>query len=161
MSDEAVKAKTGCTWERWVWALDRVKADQWPHSEIARYVHEKYQINGWWAQTVTVGYERIRGLRERGQRRSGDYRTSKSKTLPVSLSRVYRAFSQARMRARWLPGVHLTVRSATPNEYLRIVWEDGTSVNAGFTSKARSRAQVAVEHGRLASKDAAERMKRY
>ena len=96
-----------------------------------------------------------------GQQRSGNYRTSKSKTLPASLSKVYRAFSQPRMRARWLPGAGLTVRSATPNKYLRITWQDGTSVNAGFTSKARSKAHVAVEHNNLASKEAADRMKRY
>ena len=26
MSDEKIKEKTGCTWERWVYALDRKKA---------------------------------------------------------------------------------------------------------------------------------------
>lgn len=161
MSDDAVKAKTGCNWQNWVRALDHVKAHQWPHGAIAQYVHDKYRVGGWWAQMVTVGYERIRGLRERGQQRSGDYRTSKSKTLPASLTRVYRAFSQPRMRSQWLPNVGLTVRSATPNKYLRITWEDGTSVNAGFTSKGRSKAQVAVEHAKLVSKDAADQMKRY
>ena len=44
-----------------------------PHKEIARYVREKFAVSGWWAQTITVGYERIRGLREKGQRRSGGY----------------------------------------------------------------------------------------
>lgn len=161
MSDEAVKAKTGCNWERWVMALDYVKAHQWPHRAIAQYVHEKYRTNGWWTQAVTVGYERIRGLRERGQQRSGDYRTSKSKTLPASLTRVYRAFSQPRMRAQWLPGVELTIRSAIPNKNLRITWRDGTAVTAGFTSRARSRAQVAVDHGKLPSKEVADRMKRF
>jgi len=161
MSDAAIKAKTGCTWERWVGALDAVRAYRWPHRTIAQYLHDKYQTESWWTQMVTVGYERIRGLRERGQQRSGHYRASKSKTLPASLTRVYRAFSQPQMRARWLPGVGLTVRSATPNKYLRIIWEDGTSVNAGFASRSRAKAQVAVEHGKLQSKEAADRMKRY
>jgi uncharacterized protein YndB with AHSA1/START domain len=161
MSDEAVKARTGCNWERWVRALDHVKAHQWPHGAIAQYVHDKYHTNGWWAQMVTVGYERIRGLRERGQQRSGSYRAGKSKTLAASLSKVYRAFSQPRVRAQWLPGVGLVVRSATPNKCLRIVWEDGTPVNAGFAPRARSKSQVAIEHGKLPSKEAADRMKRY
>lgn len=161
MSDEALKAKTGCTWEKWVWALDRVKANQWPHAEIAEYVYEKYKIDGWWAQTVTVGYERIRGLRERGQRRSGEYETTKSRTVPVSLSKLFRAFSQPRMRSQWLPGMTVTVRKATPNKSIRITWEDGTSVEAGFTSKERSKAQVQVQHRKLPSKEAANRMKQY
>ncbi|MBI2535860.1 MAG: SRPBCC domain-containing protein [Gemmatimonadetes bacterium] len=55
----------------------------------------------------------------------------------------------------------LAVRSATPNKYIHITWEDGTSVDAGFTSKARSKAQVAVQHRKLQSKEAANRMKQY
>ena len=73
MSDEKVKEKTGCTWHRWVGALDYRGADKMSHTEIAKLVHEKYKIDGWWAQTVAVGYERIRGLRARGQQRNGTY----------------------------------------------------------------------------------------
>src|SRR3990172_4331888 len=160
-SDEAIKAKTGCTWDRWVWALDYVNAYQWPHREIAKYVHQKYKVDRWWAQTVTVGYERIKGIREIGQRRSGHYEATKSRTMPVSLTKLYRAFSQPRQRSRWLSGVTLAVRSATPNKYLRITWEDGSPVQVGFLSKARSKAQVAVQHGKLPSKEAANRMKRF
>ena len=35
-SDAVVKEKTGCTWERWVKALDRVNAHTWPHPKIAK-----------------------------------------------------------------------------------------------------------------------------
>jgi len=65
---------------------------------------------------VTVGYERIRGLRDIGQRRSGTCEASKSKTLPVPIAELYRAFSDGRMRRRWLPGVELTVRTAVPEK---------------------------------------------
>src|SRR5712691_4305443 len=30
-SDAVLKEKTGCTWERWVKALDRARAYTWPH----------------------------------------------------------------------------------------------------------------------------------
>src|SRR5213594_2728845 len=83
VSDTALKARTGCTWERWVKALDRVEADTWPHRQIAAYVHEKYKVPGWWAQTVTVGYERIKGLRAIGQRRGGGFEATKSKTFAL------------------------------------------------------------------------------
>jgi hypothetical protein len=73
-SDALIKERTGCTWERWVKALDRAEAATWPHQEIAKYVRDKYKIPGWWAQTVTVGYERIKGLRVVGQRRDGSLR---------------------------------------------------------------------------------------
>src|SRR5262245_36083922 len=56
-SDAILKARTGCTWERWVKALDHVKAHTWTHREIAAYLVKTYKIPGWWAQSVTVGYE--------------------------------------------------------------------------------------------------------
>ncbi len=45
-------------------ALDYVNAHTWPYRKIAEYVQKKFKVQDWWAQTVTVGYERIRGLRE-------------------------------------------------------------------------------------------------
>src|SRR2546427_13299747 len=75
-SDAVIKERTGCTWERWVKALDHAQAYTWTHREIAKYVHEKYKVPGWWTQAVTVGYERIKGLRAVGQRRDGSFEAS-------------------------------------------------------------------------------------
>jgi len=160
-SDAAVKAQTGCTWERWVKALDRVAAHTWPHRRIAQYVHEKYKVPGWWAQTVTVGYERIKGLRAIGQRRDGAFEATKSKVFAVPLPRLYRAFSDTRTRARWLPNVDLTVRTATRNKSMRITWPDSTSVQLGFSRKGVSKAQVQIQHGKLPDRAAATRTKQY
>jgi hypothetical protein len=160
-SDAAVKAKTGCGWDQWVYVLDRAKAHEWSHAKIVEYVRTKYKAGRWWGQMVTVGYERIRGLRARGQRRNGTYETSKSKTLPIPLTRLYQAFSQKRIRDRWLPGVPFEIRSATRGKYLRLNWPDGTSVEVGFLSKGRGKAQVAVQHTRLPDQATALRMKAF
>jgi hypothetical protein len=157
-SDETLKAKTGCTWEKWVWALDHVKAQEWPHREIARYVHERYKVPGWWAQAVTVGYERIRGLRARGQRRSGSWEASKSKTIGAGASTVYRAFKEPKRRRAWLGEVSAVVRTAVPNKSVRLTWRDGTSVEVYLVSKGRSKAQVTVQHTRLPSREEKERL---
>jgi len=161
MSDAAVKAKTGCTWERWVYALDRAKAHEWPHAKIAEYIHTKYKVGDWWGQTVTVGYERIKGLRAIGQRRDGGYEASKSKTIAVPLSRLYRACSRRRDRERWMPGLDLTVRSATRDKYMRITWPDGTPVELVFTRKGRGKSLVQVQHGRLPDQASSKRMKEF
>ncbi|OLB12846.1 MAG: hypothetical protein AUH07_07020 [Gemmatimonadetes bacterium 13_2_20CM_70_9] len=161
MSDAALKARTGCTWERWVKALDRVAAHTWPHREIAHYVHEKYKVPGWWAQTVTVGYERIKGLRAIGQRRGGGFEATKSKTFAVPLARLYRAWSDARTRARWLADVDLTIRTATPYKSMRITCPDKTPVAVGFIGKGPRKSQVAIQHEKLPDKAAATRLKQY
>ena len=160
-SDTILKEKTGCDWDRWVKALDRVRAYTWPHRDIAKYVSEKYRIPGWWAQTVTVGYERIKGLRAVGQRRDGSYEANKSKTLAVPLGRLYEAFSNSRLRRRWLPGVALTIRTAAREKSMRVTWPDYTSVVIGFVRKGSAKSQVALQHGKLPDRASATRMKQY
>jgi hypothetical protein len=70
MSDASVKKQTGRTWAEWVKVLDGVQAAEKPHREITQYV-SSLGTPDWWTQMVTVGYERIRGLRDKGQRRGG------------------------------------------------------------------------------------------
>jgi uncharacterized protein YndB with AHSA1/START domain len=160
-SDETIKAKTGCTWEKWVWALDHVNAHRWPHREIARYVQEKYEVPGWWAQAVTVGYERIRGLREKGQRRGGSWEASKSRTIGAGVSTVFRAVKEPKRRRAWLGDVEAVVRTSVPNKSVRLTWEDGSSVEVYLVSKGRSKAQVTVQHTKLPSREMRERLKDY
>jgi len=160
MSDAAIKAKTGCTWERWTHALDYAGAHAWPHRKIADYVHKTWKVPDWWTQTVTVGYERIKGIRAIGQRRDGSYEASKSKTFPVSLARLYRSWSDARLRARWLPDA-LTVRSATPQKYMRIVWADDTLIQLVFSKKGDAKSAVAVQHTKLPDRAAVTKMKAF
>jgi uncharacterized protein YndB with AHSA1/START domain len=161
MSDATLKAKTGCTWDRWVWALDRVQAHTWSHREIARYVHEKYKVPDWWTQTVTVGYERIKGLRAIGERRGGGFEANKSKTFAVPVTRLFRAFSDKRTRERWLPGVGLTVRTASRPKTMRVTWPDQTSVEFYFASKGSGKSLVQIQHRKLPDKAAAARMKEF
>src|SRR5262245_7284762 len=159
MSDAAVKDATGCNWERWVWALDRVEAHTWPHRKITEYVRSKYKTPDWWTQMVTVGYERIRGLRQIGQRRGGGYEASKSRTFAVPVAALYRAIATPRARDKWMPGVQHTVRTRQPNKSLRITWEDGTPVDFWLVSKGAKKSTVQVQHGRLPDRAAVDRIK--
>lgn len=161
MSDAAMTAKTGHSWKEWVHILDKVDAAARPHREIAAYVHDNHEISGWWAQAVTVGYERIRGLREIGQRRGGSYEASKSRTFPAPIHAVYQAFATARIRNRWLAGIEMTVRKATPDRSVRIAWSDGTSVEVWLVSKGDSKTQVTVAHTKLATQADVSRMKAF
>jgi len=161
MTNATIEARTGRTWDQWVSVLDPVGAHDWPHGKITKYVHETYGVSDWWTQTVTVGYERIKGLREIGQRRNGSYEATRSKTIPVAVGRLYRAFSDARIRRKWLPDAKLTVRKATPEKYVRITWEDGTSVEVVLTPKGEAKAVAAVSHVKLASREDVAARKRY
>ncbi len=161
MSDATVRAKTGRTWLQWVRALDAEDAASKPHREIAALLRERFGVPGWWAQMATVGYERIRGLRDVGQRRGGGYEIGKSKTVPVPVAKLYRAWSVKRTRERWLPDAKLTIRTATPHKSMRITWEDGSAVDVYFAEKGKDKSQVAVQHRTLGGKADAARMKSF
>jgi hypothetical protein len=158
MSDEKVKEKTGCTWERWVKALDHHGADRLSHGEIAALIKAKYKTPSWWTQMVAVGYERIRGLRARGQQRDGTFGATKSRTFDVPVSRLFDAWADPAVRRTWM-GAGATVRTKRASKAMRLALADGGVVAAGFTAKGRGRSVVAIEQSRLASRDAAERVK--
>lgn len=161
MSDQAVRAKTGRVWREWTDVLDAAGASAKSHRDIARLLREGHELPAWWSQTVAVGYERIRGLREVGQRRGGTWDANKSRTYPVPVGRLYTACRDARQRARWLPGVAPEVRTATPRKSIRLTWEDGTSVELHFTSKGRTKSSVAIQHRKLPTRQDSTRMKTY
>ena len=158
MSDASVSKKTGRTWAQWVRALDAVRASEKPHREIAEYV-SSLGTPDWWSQMVTVGYERIRGLRDRGQRRGGGYEASKSRTFNVPVEKLFGAFANTRIRRRWLP-VKIAVRSATPRKRMRVTWDDDTVVVLEFMSKGSAKSAVAVGHQKLPDRSAVDAMKK-
>ncbi|MFN2521160.1 MAG: hypothetical protein ABR525_08960 [Candidatus Limnocylindria bacterium] len=156
-SDAVVTKQTGRDWAEWVRILDAQNANEMPHGEIARYV-VSLGTPSWWSQTVTVGYERIRGLRDRGQRRDGAYEANKSRTLQVGISRLYDAFANARVRRRWLPDT-VEVRSARPNKRMSMKMPDGTAVEIGFSAKGAAKSAVALTHTKLTSRSASDEKK--
>ncbi len=161
MSDEKLKARTGCTWERWVYALDRKGAEKMSHTDIARLVNEKYKVDGWWSQTVTVGYERIKGLRARGQRRDGKYEANKSRTFSVPVTELFDAWADDGVRRRWLKGESVKVRTATSPKSMRLGWSDGGIIAVGFAAKGKSKSSVDLAHTKLPYKATADQFKQY
>jgi hypothetical protein len=161
MSDAVIKDKTGCAWERWVVALDHHGAETMAHRDIAKLVSEKYKVPAWWTQAVTVGYERIKGLRAIGQRLDGSYEASKSRTFNVPVAVLFEAWANAVRRKQWLNGARVKVRTATAPKSIRLEWADGGTVAVWFIAKGAGRSSVAVQHSKLPTKAAADGLKQY
>ena len=159
MSNATIRAKTGCDWKRWTDTLDYLKAHEWTHTEIARYVREKFKIPGWWSQSVTVGYERIKGLRAIGQRRGGEFEASRSKTFNVPMSRLFAAFSIKRNRDKWLGSMDITIRTTIKGRSIRMTWPDGKLVTAWFDAKGPRKNVVGITHHQLPDRATADRVK--
>ncbi len=161
----AVKA-TGMGWAEWVDTLDAVSAHTWTHRDIAKHVAENFDVTPWWSQQVTVGYERIKGLREVHQRRTtGTYEANKSKTFAVDVEALYKAFSTKRLRDKWFGDEEWSVRKATAPKSIRVNGPDKTVVTFYFMEKptgrdGRPRATVQVQHLGLRRKGDIEKVKK-
>jgi hypothetical protein len=159
MSDAAIKKGTGCTWDKWVKSLDHNGAQNMSHAEIAELARKKYKAPPWWGQMVAVGYERIRGLRVRGQQRDGSYQASKSRTFNVPVDVLFDAWTDAATRKKWLNVAGVKVRTATKPKSMRIDFPGAGILSLNFAAKGATKSSVAIEQPKLPSKESVVVMK--
>ena len=159
VSDAAIAARTGRTWAEWIATLNGAGARELSHTEIAELVHNRLGVDGWWAQAVTVGYERMTGRRANLQKADG-FAASGSLTVSTGIERLYTAAADEKRQRRWLPpGV--VVHKATRPKSMRATARDGTrSISFYFYAKGPGKAQVTVQQEKLASQDAALKLKK-
>jgi hypothetical protein len=163
-SSEAVEKATGRGWDQWLAILDKAGARTMVHKDIARLLHEEHGLSGWWAQSVTVGYEQARGLRQKHETSEG-FQISASKTIGAPIGKAFSAWNDVKSRQAWLGDAALQIRKATADKSIRITWEQGpekgTSVEVYLYAKGQDKCQVAVNHTKLRSAAAGEKMKKY
>jgi len=161
-SDAAVKARTGKVWAEWFRILDKAGAKKWRHQEITAHLAATEKAGPWWNQMIAVAYEHERGLREKFQKCDGEFSTSGSRTLSVSMKKAYSAWTDEKLRRRWLDGAEIEITTATPGKSIRAKWDGGTSrLSVNFYSKGAAKVQVAVDHMKLASSKDCAKMKGY
>jgi hypothetical protein len=147
ISDESVRSATGRGWADWFTLIDSQGGATLDHRGIVAIVAPHLQKSEWWAQMVTVAYEQARGLRKKHEKTDG-FQVGASRVLEVSVSRIYAAFFDPTLRARWLPDP-VTIKAATPDKSLRMSWKDNTPIDVYLYAKGEDRASVAVQHGKI------------
>jgi hypothetical protein len=163
LSDDAIRERTGRGWEEWFDVLDEWGGAERNHTEIARWVAGQLdgELLGWNAQSVTLGYERARKGRQVGEREDG-FAINASKTVAVSIERLYDVFVEDGERIHWLPDGRLRERTATRPKSARYDWGDGTTrVHVVFDAKDDAKSTVTLQHIRLDDAEEAARMKAY
>jgi hypothetical protein len=161
IGDAAVKKATGKDWAAWFRLLDRRGARRMTHKEIAAMLHKSEGLSGWWSQMVTVGYEQATGVRRPGEK-PGGFDISRSKTVGTSTTRAFNAWKSAAERKAWLGDEPVTIRTATAGKSMRLSWSDGkTTLSVNFYPKDARKCQVVVQHMKLPSAAAGERMKKF
>jgi hypothetical protein len=147
-SESATLTATGRPYAEWFAMLDAWGAMDRTHTEIARWLREDQGVDGWWAQNVTVGYERARGRRAVGQMARG-YAVGVSRTIRVEASVALAAFTDVTIRERWLPGAPMTQRKTTTANGARFDWADPPSRIVVSVDPKGARTTVWVSHEQL------------
>jgi len=154
MSDEAIKKGSGKTWDEWFALLDAWGAMEKTHTEIARYIADELGVDGWWAQGVTVGYERARGRRAVNQSSDG-FVVNISKTFNMPVADLYEAFAIGTIRDAWIEPGTLHLRTSQKNRSARfdVLIEPDTRLEVWLTDKGPEKSSAALQHVKLESAD--------
>lgn len=164
VSDDAVATRTGRTRREWFKELDKWGAVHRAHHEIASHLRDERGVEPWWAQMLTVEYERARGLRDVGQRLTGLYEASVQRTVDAPPRVVEHVLKHP---DEWVedPDVLLVLRSVprasrtAQGKVLRYA-EASARVEVTLGSKEDGRCVVRVVQGALASQDEREMAKK-
>jgi hypothetical protein len=100
VSDARSLEKTGHDLDHWFTVLDRFGAAEKGHTAAARHLHDDHHVDGWYAQGITVAYERARGVRALNQRCDGEYEVSVSKVMVGDTKSAIKALAETPRRQR-------------------------------------------------------------
>ena len=152
VADDAMVAKTGRRHAEWFALLDAWGATEHGHTDIARWLSEQHGVPGWWTQSITVAYERARGMRARHQMRDG-FSVGATMTVATTPEQALAAFTNARLRGRWLPGAQMRQRPTRAALSARFDWGDPPSrVIVGVAARGTDKTLVSVTHEQAAGR---------
>jgi hypothetical protein len=154
-SEEAVRRATGRSFPEWIALIDEWGGTNRRHPEIARWLVTEHAMPGWWSQSVTVTYERARGMRAVHQMTDG-ITVAVTRTVAADPDAALAAFTDPAIRRRWLGDVDVEQRRTTAAGGARFDWPEPPSrLVVQVLPKANGRSTVAIAHERLPDGDAA------
>lgn len=159
-SDEAVRTATGRGWDEWCDVIDAWPGHTDGHTAIAAWLQDHHQIDGWWAQSVTVGYERITGRRLPYQRPDGTFSAGKSRIVHADHEALRAMLLDDADRADLFPGIETELRSRPSSKVLRLAVGGGIA-QFSLEPLGDGRVKAAIDHEGLPSFDDVQRWKQY
>ena len=164
-SDEKIRENTGHGWDEWADLIDAGPGRLAGHTAIAAWVHSDHGVPGWWAQGVTVGYERIAGLRLPGQMPDGSFSVSRSRVLALPAALLRETLLDEGCRVELFPGLDTVLRSKPAAKALRFAASLGGRPLGSLLFSADplpdGRLRVSVTHDKLPTFDDGEQWKRF
>lgn len=152
VSDARVTAATGDDWNTWVDRIDAWDGNKDGHTAVAKWLREVHDVDAWWAQCVTVGWERITGRRLPGQMPDGTFTANKSKTVPLDAAELRAWLLDDASRADLFGGTATELRSKPTAKALRVAMAEGVAT-LGLSPAKKGGTKVTIQHGKLPNAD--------
>lgn len=95
MNEQTLEKATGCSKSEWYGIIRGAGKAEASHKEIADFLHEAHGVSRWWAQEITVEYEKHIGRRVLGQTQDGSFQIGVSKTISAPTGRVWNLLQSA------------------------------------------------------------------
>ena len=183
VSSKAVATATGRDWDEWVEFLDRHGAQQLSHKDIVALIAAPGGLkNGWWQQSVAVGYGQARGLRVVGQTSGADFQIGVQKTLPVPADTAWSLLADGPGRDIWLgktdpfefrkgekyrtaEGLSGEIRSCVPGQRVRLTWSHPSLAQPStlqiYLAPSGDKTSIRFHQERLSSLEEREQMREH
>lgn len=146
--DDAVREATGRGYDEWCDLIEAWPSHDEGHTAVAAWLQDEHDVDGWWAQTVTVGWERITGRRLPHQRPDGTFSAGRTRTVTTDVAALREMLLDDEDRAALFPGHETELRSRPTAKTLRIGIGGGVAQIA-IDERPDGRATVSVAHERL------------
>lgn len=160
MSDDAIRSGTGKGWDEWCDLIDRFPGRTEGHTAIATHVRDDLGVDAWWSQGVTVGYERITGLRLPHQMADGTFTANKSGTVTVDADELRQLLLDDDQRTHLFPDVPTELKSKPSSKSIRFAIGPGVAA-ISVDARTAGRSKVTIQHSRLPAFDDVEEWKFY
>jgi uncharacterized protein YndB with AHSA1/START domain len=168
-------------WKEWRKILSNVVSDDWSHKNIVSLLRKEYGISHWWAQTITIDYEKATGKRVTGQTYSAGFQIGVQTTVPLSKKKTWELLVSPEGIRTWLGdvkgfdfsegtkyqtenGTVGEIRVLRPFHHVRLSWKpenwaESSTLQIAVVSKTEGKTALRIHHEKLTNEKVRNQMR--
>lgn len=166
--NETYKQKTGKSLSAWIEELDKHQAVDWTHKQVVAYLVDQHHLDDWWAQTITVAYEKHHGKRILGETQDAGFEVGAQRTFPIDATELWELLMSPEGTELWLgervdipldknrtfsaAGYLYEIRSLKDGVKLRLrktVVDESSSTIQFYVTAKKDKATLLIHHEKL------------